>query len=289
MLVLNKISDVREAQKAVRSRGQRTGLVPTMGALHDGHLSLIQAAKRECGYTVVSIFVNPTQFGPGEDFDRYPRPIESDLEKCRREGVDVVFNPPPEEMYPADPVTTVQVAKLTDKLCGEFRPGHFAGVATVVTKLFNIVQPDAAFFGQKDAQQALVIRRMIQDLNIPVALRVCPTVRSESGLALSSRNHYLGEGELAQAACLYQALQEARTLLKKGVRDSAEILSALRRRIEQAGPCRIQYLSIVDPDTLQEVDTVDRPVLIALAVKIGQTRLIDNIIVDADGNDATIT
>jgi pantoate--beta-alanine ligase len=177
------------------------------------------------------------------------------------------------------------VSKLTEKLCGEFRPGHFAGVATVVAKLFNVVRPDVAYFGQKDAQQALVVRRMVRDLDFPVELRICPTIRSTSGLALSSRNQYLGEGDREQAACLYQALQEARNLLKKGIHDPAKILPAMRRIIESAGPCRIQYIGIVDLDTVQEVSKVDRPVLVALAVKIGQTRLIDNIVVDPEGNE----
>ncbi len=289
MLVCKKISEVRDAIGMVRRRGERIGFVPTMGALHDGHMSLVRAARRECPFVAVSIFVNPTQFGPGEDFNRYPRPLEADLARCRQEGVGLVFNPEPEEMYPLEPLTTVQVAKLTEKLCGEFRPGHFTGVATVVTKLFNIVQPDVAFFGQKDAQQALVIRRMIRDLNQPVELRVCPTVREVSGLAMSSRNQYLSDQERRQAVCLYESLRLGQRLIRQGVVDTATITARMRELIESAGPCGIQYISIVDPGTVQEVGRVEGPVLIALAVKIGSTRLIDNILVNREGEELIIS
>ncbi|MFA5863239.1 MAG: pantoate--beta-alanine ligase [Phycisphaerae bacterium] len=288
MLTLKKIDDVRRSLKIIRERKTCIGFVPTMGALHEGHLELIRRAKRECGFVVVSIFVNPTQFGQGEDFQKYPRSIEEDLDKCRQAGVDLVFNPEREEMYPEHSLTTVQVAKFTDKLCGEFRPGHFTGVTTVVTKLFNIVMPDIAYFGQKDAQQALVIRRMIQDLNFPVELRICPTVRSESGLALSSRNRYLSESELRQAACLYQSLQSAKRLINQGNKDGSAIMQSMRKQIELAGPCQIQYIGIVDMNTFDELAKIDRPVLIALAVRIGPARLIDNIILDSEGNETII-
>ncbi len=256
-----------------------------MGALHDGHMELVRRARKECGFVVVSIFVNPIQFCPGEDFQKYPRPVEADLKKCRGEGVDLVFNPEAQEMYPEPQLTTVQVAKLTERLCGRFRPGHFTGVTTVVAKLFNIVQPDAAYFGQKDAQQALVIRRMVKDLDFPITMRICPTVRGEGSLALSSRNQYLSEAERKQAACLYQSFGLARQMLKNGVRETSEIIQGMKKYIESAGPCEIQYLSFVDPDTIKEVDAVNRPVLIALAVKIGPARLIDNIIMDSDGKE----
>jgi len=285
MLVYKTIREVRDAIKGARSCGAKIGFIPTMGALHEGHLSLIRSAKTECPFIAVSIFVNPIQFGPGEDFQKYPRPIEADLEKCMKEGVNLVFNPEPEEMYPTEPLTTVQTSKMTEKLCGEFRPGHFTGVTTVVTKLFNIVQPDIAFFGQKDAQQALVIRRMVRDLNIPVDIRICPTVREASGLAMSSRNQYLSDSERRQAVSLIQSLRLGQKMIRDGVRDVEKIIAEIKRHIESAGPCGIQYISAVSPDTIQEVQRIDGPVLIALAVKIGSTRLIDNIMVDPDGNE----
>jgi pantoate--beta-alanine ligase len=285
MFVFKKIQDVRDTLDQARQHQKRIGFVPTMGALHAGHMELVRAAKKECGFVVVSIFVNPIQFGPGEDFQKYPRPIEADLDLCRREGVGLVFNPEPEEMYPVESLTTVQVGGLTKELCGKFRPGHFTGVTTVVAKLFNIVRPDAAYFGQKDAQQALVVRRMVRDLNFPIDLRICPTVREDSGLALSSRNRYLSETQRKQAACLYRSFGTVKQLLKDGVRETAALVGAIQKQIESAGPCEIQYIGVVDPDTVKEVPVVDRPVLIALAVKIGPARLIDNIILDCDGNE----
>jgi len=288
MQVTGKISDVRKVVSLARAEGQRIGFVPTMGALHEGHLSLIRQAKKECDFVVVSIFVNPIQFGPGEDYEQYPRPIEDDITKCRQEGVVLIFNPSANEMYPQEQLTRVYVKKLTDNLCCRFREGHFEGVTTVVTKLFNIVQPDAGYFGQKDAQQALVIRRMVADLNMPVEIKICPTIREQDGLAMSSRNRYLNEAQRKQACCLYQSLCKAREMIRSGERDSGNIIKQISNIIKNAGPCEIDYISIVDIDTIEDVDRITRPVLIALAVKIGPARLIDNVIVDTDGNDVII-
>lgn len=207
---------IRAITQPVRAARSSIGFVPTMGALHEGHLELIHTAKRECDFVVVSIFVNPIQFGPGEDYASYPRPTADDLVKCSSAGVDVVFTPSVDQMYRPDRVTTVHVAGLTETLCGLNRPAHFDGVTTVVAKLFNIVQPDTAYFGQKDAQQAIVVHRMIVDLDFPVKLRICPTVRTPAGLALSSRNEYLTDGQLGQASCLYRALTAARDMIRLG-------------------------------------------------------------------------
>jgi pantoate--beta-alanine ligase len=289
MLVVSKIEDVRLAISDAKRRNLRIGFVPTMGALHRGHLELVRTAKVECDFVVVSIFVNPTQFGPSEDFHRYPRPIEQDLEKCREQKVDLVFNPTVEEMYPDETLTSVSVSKITEKLCGAFRPGHFTGVTTVVSKLFNIVQPDAAYFGQKDAQQALVIRRMNHDLNFPIKLRVCPTVREDSGLALSSRNQYLSAAERIQAECLYQSLKKAKELIIGGENHSSVIISAIREIIESSGINKIDYISIIDTKTFDEPKIIKDDALVALAVRVGETRLIDNILLDSKGNELIIT
>lgn len=260
---------------------QGVGLVPTMGALHEGHLSLIQAAKQACQEVGVSIFVNPTQFSPGEDFERYPRPIEADLAKCEAEGVDWVFCPSVEEMYPTGCVTRVQVDRLGDVLCGQHRPGHFEGVATVVAKLFNIVQPAMAFFGQKDAQQVAIIRRMVRDLCSPVKIAVCPTIREADGLAMSSRNVYLSSSERAQATVLFESLSWAKSEIESGQKDVAGLTREMRNKVIAAGPCEIDYIEIVDADELTPKSNVEGRCLIALAVRIGKARLIDNLVVDA--------
>jgi len=280
MKVTRTIPETRAAVAEARSAGRRIGFVPTMGALHRGHLSLIEAARRDGTYTVVSIFVNPTQFGPNEDYHKYPRDEEGDLRICEQAGVDLVFIPTVEEMYRPDAVTKIHVAKLTDTLCGVSRPGHFDGVATVCCKLFNIVQPDVAYFGRKDAQQLAVVRRMVRDLDIPVEVVGCPTVREENGLAVSTRNLYLTEAERQQAACLYRALCHARDRIQSGERTASKIVDSMRRIIEEAGPARIDYIRMVDPETMQPVERISGPVLVALAVHIGQARLIDNITVD---------
>jgi pantoate--beta-alanine ligase len=280
MQVTRNIADTRAAVAAARRAGRRIGCVPTMGALHAGHLSLMEAAKRDGTFVVVTIFVNPTQFGPSEDFESYPRDEAGDLAACEKVGVDLVFIPPVEEMYSPDSATTVHVSGLTETLCGAHRPGHFDGVSTVVTKLFNIVQPDVAYFGQKDAQQLAVIRRMTRDLDLPVEIVGCPTVREADGLAVSSRNAYLDESQRVQATCLYRALAEAKARIDSGETKPAVVVDAMRQIIDDAGPAVIDYISVVDPESMQPVRRIERPVLVALAVRIGSTRLIDNLQVD---------
>jgi pantoate--beta-alanine ligase len=276
--VVERIGDVRRKVRKARGKGLRVGLVPTMGALHEGHASLIRAARAECGYVVVSIFVNPTQFGPGEDLARYPRPIENDLAVCRREGADLVFTPAAAEMYPEGFATTVRVAGLSEKMCGAFRPGHFDGVCTVVAKLLAIVQPDAAYFGEKDAQQLAIVRRMAADLNLPVEIRGCPLVREPDGLALSSRNAYLSPEERQRALALSAALAEARKAIQSGERDAAAVAGMLRRRLQAATGVELQYVAVVDPDTLADLDRIAGQALVAVAAKVGATRLIDNVL-----------
>jgi pantoate--beta-alanine ligase len=281
MEIVKTIESVRTLVKSTRDKGKRTGLVPTMGALHIGHISLLETAVKECDFVVVSIFVNPTQFGPGEDFKKYPRPFDEDLEICKKAGVDVVFAPEPATLYPDENLTWVNVEKLTEPLCGRFRPGHFRGVATVCAKLFNIVAPDAAFFGQKDGQQALVIKRMVADLNMPLEIVICPTVRQPNGLAVSSRNKYLTEQQRKDAACIYESLQKCRQLIKAGVTDTQKIITGMREILSRPSSIEIQYVSIVDAETLQNVDKIAGKILAAVAVKIGHARLIDNILVDS--------
>jgi len=280
MEVAKTIESVRAVVKAARGDGKRIGFVPTMGALHIGHISLIEAAVKNSDFVVVSIFVNPTQFGPGEDYKKYPRPLEADLEICEKAGVDVVFNPTPEQMYTAENVTCVNVDKLTETLCGRSRPGHFRGVTTVCAKLLNIVAPDVAFFGQKDAQQAVVIKRMVADLNMPMEIVVCPTIRESDGLAVSSRNKYLTEEQKKDAACIYKSLQKCREMSKAGTTESETIIAEMRKILSQATSMEIEYVSIVDAESLQNLDKIVGKVLAAVAVRIGPARLIDNIVVD---------
>jgi len=248
-----------------------------MGALHPGHEALIGAARRECGIVVVSIFVNPLQFGPNEDYARYPRTLEKDVEICRRQGTDVVFNPSPDEMYPLPPLTFAQVTRVSEHLCGKFRPGHFRGVATVVLKLFNIVRPDRAYFGEKDMQQLAVIRRMVADLNIPVDIAAVPTVREPDGLAISSRNQHLNSAERKAAPVLYRALEEAVKRTRSGERDASKVREAAIAILESEPLVRVEYLEIVDPTEIQPLSTISDSVRIAAAVWIGGTRLIDNV------------
>lgn len=283
MEVAKTIESVRGLVEAARSKGKKIGLVPTMGALHIGHISLIETAVKECNFVVVSIFVNPTQFGPGEDFEKYPRPLEADLEICKRAGVDVVFAPTTEQMYPRENLTWVNVEKLTEQLCGRFRPGHFRGVATVCAKLFNIVEPDVAFFGQKDGQQAIVIKRMVADLNMSLEIVVCPTVRQPDGLAVSSRNQYLTDAQKKEATYIYKSLQKAQQMIDAGITDCDAIISQMRTILNQAPSIKIEYVSIVDADAVQSINRITGKVLIAVAVKIGSTRLIDNILLDSGG------
>jgi pantoate--beta-alanine ligase len=276
--VVNNIADVREAIAEARGMGKLIGLVPTMGALHEGHLSLVRASAVECGFTVVSVFVNPTQFGPGEDLERYPRDMENDTKLASDAGADLVFAPTAGAMYPPGYATYVEVERLTDGLCGEQRPGHFRGVTTVVTKLFNICSPDIAYFGQKDAQQATVIKRMTRDLDIDVDVRVLPTVREPDGLAMSSRNEYLSGEERLRATCLYRALQKAEELYAEGVRSADRIITEMTAVIEAERDTKIDYISAVDTEELLPVEEITAPTLVALAVFVGDTRLIDNIV-----------
>jgi pantoate--beta-alanine ligase len=282
--VTDNIDEVRSRVEEARSRGRIVGCVPTMGNLHDGHLSLVRRAREECGFVVATIFVNPTQFSPTEDYREYPRTLEADHEACHECGVDLIFEPAVDTMYPGDELTSVRVNQITDHLCGPFRPGHFTGVATVVHKLLNIVQPQRAYFGWKDCQQLAVIERMCRDLNMPVEIVGCPTIREASGLALSSRNVYLSDAQRIQAASLYRSLTWAREQVKQARTDAADIEAGIRRMIEEAGPCDIQYVTVVDRDTFQPVSEIKTPCLAALAVVIGPARLIDNIPID--GPDA---
>jgi len=279
--IVTDIAPLRQAVAEARRRGRTIGLVPTMGALHAGHLSLVKAARAETGFVVVSIFVNPTQFGPNEDLNRYPRPLQRDLELCEKNGVDLVFHPQPAVMYPPDYRTFVEVTGLQDVLCGASRPGHFRGVATVVLKLFNLVQPDRAYFGQKDAQQACIIRQMVRDLNVPVEIRVCPIIREADGLALSSRNEYLGPEERRQATVLYRALTEARRRIEAGERDAAAVRQAMVEQITSTPGAVLDYAAVVDAVSLQALSRIEAecPVLLALAVRFGGTRLIDNMLI----------
>jgi pantoate--beta-alanine ligase len=280
MEIAETIESVRSFVKAARNEGKKVGFVPTMGALHIGHISLIEAAVKDCDFVVVSIFVNPTQFGPGEDFEKYPRPLEADLEICRKAGVDVVFAPTPEQIYPGKNLTWVNVKKLTEPLCGRSRPGHFLGVTTVCAKLFNIVIPDVAYFGQKDAQQAIVIKRMVADLNMPLKIVICPTIREPSGLAVSSRNQYLTEQHKKDATNIYKSLQKCQAMIDEGLTDTEQIIIEMRKILQQVSSIEIEYISIVNAETLEDIDEVSGKILAAIAVKIGTARLIDNILVD---------
>ncbi len=283
-LVLEQIETVgrlRAARSGDPGPHVRTGLwglVPTLGALHQGHAELIRTARAECGVVVVSIFVNPLQFDKPDDLARYPRTIESDLALCGDLGVDIVFTPSQQEIYPKPPECTVDVGRLGDHLCGPFRPGHFRGVATVVLKLLQLVQPHRAYFGEKDAQQLAIVRRLVSDFDVPVAVVGVPTVREADGLAMSSRNRHLAAGDRASAACLYQALLEARRAIAAGERDAAAIRKRAALKVPQTDGLKLEYLEIVDPATLQPVSTVTGAVLIGGAIVVGSTRLIDNLL-----------
>ncbi|MBC8481784.1 MAG: pantoate--beta-alanine ligase [Planctomycetes bacterium] len=280
MDVIQTINEVKSLVKKARSDGKTIGFVPTMGALHEGHLSLIRAANEKCDFVVVSIFVNPTQFGPSEDLDKYPRPIEKDIELCEKNNVDLVFNPTVEQMYKQQNLTWVNVEKITECLCGSSRPNHFRGVTTVCAKLFNIVKPDFAFFGQKDAQQAVVIKRMVCDLNMDLEIVVCPIVRAADGIALSSRNAYLTPEQRKDAALLYKSLQNCRQLIEKGEKNSQTITDQIRTTLSESPLIKVEYISIVDFHSLEDIGRVSAGTLIAVAIRIANTRLIDNILVD---------
>lgn len=278
MQIIETVAGVKEQVAAWKAAGLTIGLVPTMGSLHEGHESLMEAARAACDKVVVSVFVNPLQFGPDEDYDAYPRDIARDGAICEAHGVDVVFHPTPEEMYGPAFSTYVVMETLTDALCGASRPGHFRGVCTVVTKLFNIVQPDCAFFGQKDAQQLAIIKRMVADLNMNLQVVGCPIVREEDGLAKSSRNAYLSAAERQAALVLSRAVRAGEAAVRAGERDAAAVKRQMSAIIEAEPLARIDYVEVVDGATMQPVDTLGRSVLAALAVYIGSTRLIDNFI-----------
>ena len=279
MKVFNEIEACYGAVRDVQRRGGRVGLVPTMGALHEGHVSLIEAARRRSDSVAVTIFVNPTQFGPNEDFEKYPSDTEADLAACEASGADIVFTPSVETLYPRGFETTIHVSGLTEGLCGAHRPGHFDGVTTIVAKLLNILPADAAFFGEKDYQQLLVIRRMVRDLNLPVEIVACPIVREKDGLACSSRNRYLSPSERSQAAVLSRALFSARDRIAAGHKRVKELVTRIRAEILTAGLAKIDYVEIVDAETLDSLTEVDRPARIVLAARIGPCRLIDNVAV----------
>ena len=277
-MLIRKIKDMKEIVKRLKKEGKTVGFVPTMGYLHEGHISLIRCSKKDNDITVVSIFVNPIQFGKNEDLDRYPRDLERDIEICKKEGVDYVFHPSVGEMYPEGFSTYVQVEGITERLCGAFRPVHFRGVTTVVTKLFNIVQPDRAYFGEKDYQQLKVIQRMVKDLNMDVEVIGCPIIREEDGLALSSRNKYLTSEERKSALSISKALFKAKQMFENGEKDPVKIVDEMKKIISSQPLVKeIQYIEIVDPETLTPKKRLEKGDVIAVAVFVGNTRLIDNI------------
>jgi len=276
--VLTTIPALRDRVGAARLSGRSIGFVPTMGALHAGHKRLIDLARSECDLVIVSIFVNPLQFDRQDDLERYPRTLDADVALCSASAVDVVFAPSSLEMYPSPPVCVVDVGRVADHLCGRFRPGHFRGVATVVMKLFEITQPDRAYFGEKDAQQLAVIRHLVSDLNVPVEIVGVPTVREADGLALSSRNQRLQPGERRVATMLYDALKDAQARIAAGEREAARVAAAAREMIERQPAVKLEYLEIVDPLDMQPVARIDGPVVAAGAIWVGGVRLIDNVI-----------
>lgn len=285
MELVRRLHMMREISREARARGRKVALVPTMGALHDGHLALVRRAREIADIVVVSVFVNPTQFGPSEDLARYPRDLARDSDLCIQEGVDYLFAPATEEMYPKGYRSYVDVEGLSEVYEGATRPGHFRGVATVVLKLFNVARPHFALFGQKDGQQVVVVRRMLQDLNLDVELVVCPTERAEDGLALSSRNVFLSPSEREAAPSLYRALERARDLVEaQGVRDGRQVERAMRQILEATALVKIDYVALVDLDRLEPQDDIKGPVMAAVAAWLGNTRLIDNLVLTPGGN-----
>src|SRR5579864_574315 len=278
MQICETIEAARSACRARRRAGQSIGLVPTMGALHQGHLSLVRIAKAQCNFVAVSLFVNPLQFGPKEDLAKYPRSFDRDCELLEKEGVDLLFAPAVKEMYPTQAITYVNVDGMSERLDGQSRPGHFRGVTTVVSKLFYIVEPDLAVFGQKDAAQVAIIRRMVRDLNMPVEIVVAPIVREPDGLAMSSRNAYLDPQQRKQALVLSAALRCVQESFERGERSAAKLIAAGRKFLEQEPDVRLDYFSVVDPESLEPVEHVACKSLVAVAAYVGPTRLIDNVI-----------
>lgn len=280
MVIVESINNMKNEMKTCKEKGLSIGLVPTMGCLHTGHMSLIKKAREENDIVVVSIFVNPTQFGPNEDFDRYPRTREKDLEVCRANNCDFVFLPQSDEMYPEDFLTFVEVEDLGKVLCGISRPTHFRGVTTILTKLFNITKANRAYFGQKDAQQLIIVKKMVEDLNMDIEIIGCPTVREDDGLALSSRNTYLNDEERKDGLLLYKSLTLAKDLILNGEKDAGVIKKEIENTINSGKNTSIDYIEIVNNKTLKPVLKVEDNILIALAVNVGNTRLIDNIFID---------
>jgi pantoate--beta-alanine ligase len=278
MKAIQTIAEMRAASAEARRAGKRIGLVPTMGALHEGHLSLVRAARQQCDVVVVSIFVNPTQFGPNEDLGQYPRTLERDRDQLAREAVDLVFAPTTDEMYPPGATTFVTVEGLDERNEGGMRPGHYRGVATIVTKLFHIVQPDAAFFGQKDAGQLALVRRLVADLDMPVEMVGCPIVREPDGLAMSSRNIYLSPRERKQARVLHRAVQAVESAYREGERESAPLTRVAQEVFATEPEVKPDYIEILDPATLLPVQRVAGATLVAVAAKVGTTRLLDNVV-----------
>ncbi len=280
MKVVEKINDLDRALAAARREEKTIGFVPTMGALHAGHGSLIDKARTQCDIVVVSIFVNPLQFGPGEDLEKYPRTRQADLDECEKRGVDYVFIPEVAEMYSRAVLTNIHVAEISEPLCGKSRPGHFDGVCTVVCKLFNIVRPNRAYFGEKDYQQLVIIKRMVSDLSMPVEIVGCEIVREPDGLALSSRNSYLSTTQRRQAPVIQESLKSAADRIRQGDTETESLIRQISRQISEGGADSIEYVSIVDAESLADLEHVDRPARIAVAARFGQTRLIDNLGVD---------
>jgi pantoate--beta-alanine ligase len=280
MQIVESLEEMREVCRRASQEGKSIGLVPTMGAFHEGHLSLMRESRKRDEMVIVSLFVNPIQFGPGEDYGKYPRDMEGDSRKASAIGADYLFAPSTDALYPEGYTTHVVVERLSDKLCGAFRTGHFRGVTTIVSKLFHIISPNRAYFGQKDAQQTILIGRMIADLNWEIELVILPTVREEDGLAMSSRNAYLGRQQREEATILFRSLRWAEEEIRRGETDSQKIREEMRRMISSMPSARIDYISLVDPELLEEVSRVERRVLIALGVWFGEARLIDNLLVD---------
>lgn len=278
MKVIESIQEMKKVSQALRDEGKKIAFVPTMGCLHEGHLSLMKKGREVGDVLVVSIFVNPIQFGQGEDFEKYPRDIEKDRELCEAEGADILFVPKTEEMYPDEYQTAVEVLWVTKNLCGKFRPGHFRGVATVVTKLFNIVRPQYAIFGEKDYQQLVAIRRLVKDLDLDVDVLGMPIVREPDGLAMSSRNAYLSKEERKAALSIYRALQSAKGLYDNGERTNRVLLKEVKRIIELEPMIKPEYAKVVDAQTMEDIDSAGKEALLAIAARVGDTRLIDNVI-----------
>lgn len=281
MKILNTIKDIQAEVREARKNDRSVGFVPTMGFLHEGHLSLVKRAKKENDIVIVSIFVNPTQFGPGEDFESYPRDLDRDSKLVESMGADIVFSPDTKEIYPDGCTTYVEIeGDITNKLCGASRPGHFKGVTTIVAKLFNIVTPDRAYFGQKDAQQVAVIKKMVSDLHFDIEIVPCPIIRERDGLAMSSRNIYLNEGERRAATVLSKSLMNAEEVIKKGELDAFKIRNFIIENISSEPLAEVDYVEIVNAKTLESIKKIKDDILIALAVKIGKARLIDNIVLE---------